>query len=66
MRDELAKIRGLATEIVLIADDFAADFPVKQVAEMAEEIMYTSRKLLQDMAQAETAEATVDHLGAVV
>jgi len=66
MRDELAKIRGLATEIVLIADDFAADFPVKQVAEMVEEIMETSSRLIQDAVQAERAEATVDHLGAVV
>jgi hypothetical protein len=66
MRNELAKIRGLATEIVLIADDFGAEFPVKEVAEMAEEIMETSRRLIQDVVQAETAEAMVDHLGAVV
>jgi hypothetical protein len=66
MRDELAKIRGLATEIVLIADDFAAEFPVKEVAEMAEQIMETSRRLIQDALQAERAEATVDHLRAIV
>lgn len=56
MRNELAKIRGLATDIVLMADNFETDFSIKQVSEMAEEIVETASKLVNDIVAAERAD----------
>ena len=47
MRNDLTRIRGLATDIVLMADNFETDFSIKQVSEMAEEIAETAGKLLK-------------------
>jgi hypothetical protein len=65
MRNELAKIRGLATEIVLMADDFGAEVAIEEVAEMAEEIMETSSRLIQRVAEAERAEVLAEHVRCV-
>jgi hypothetical protein len=65
MRNELAKIRGLATDIVLTADDLEGDFDVDGVREMAEEIMETSSRLIQRVAEAERAEVLAEHLRCV-
>ena len=57
-RNELAKIRGLATDIVLMADDSSGSAVPNDVAEMAEEIMETASGLLKGRAQAKGAETS--------
>jgi hypothetical protein len=56
MRNELTRIRSLATDIVLMADNFETDFSVKQVSEMAEEIAETAGKLVKDVIEVERAD----------
>jgi len=62
MRDELARIRGLATDIVLMADNYETDFSIKQVSEMAEEIVETSSRLFQNVLEAEKADILAEQL----
>jgi len=62
MRDELARIRSLATDIVLMADNFETDFSIKQVSEMAEEIAETSGKLVNEVIEVERAEILAEQL----
>jgi hypothetical protein len=64
MRAELAKIRGLATDIVLMADNFETDFSINQVSEMAEEIVETAGKLVNDIIEIERADILAEHLRA--
>jgi hypothetical protein len=61
-RNELARIRGLATDIVLTADNFEADFSIKQVSEMAEEIAETAGRLVNDFIEVERAEILAEQL----
>jgi hypothetical protein len=56
MRNELTRIKGLATDIVLMADNFETDFSINQVSEMAEEIVETAGKLVKDIIEAERAD----------
>jgi len=62
MRNELARIRGLATDIVLMADNFETDFSIKQVSEMAEEIAETAGKLVNDVIEVERADILAEQL----
>jgi len=55
-RNELVRIRSLATDIVLMADDSSAGVVPDEVAEIAEEIMETASGLLNGRAQAKGAE----------
>ena len=64
MRNELARIRGLATDMVLMADNFPQDFSVDGVREMAEEIVETAGKLVKDIIEAERAEILAEQLRA--
>ena len=65
MRNELAKIRGLATDIVLMADNFETDFSINQVSEMAEEIVETAGKLVNDIIEIERADILAEHVRCV-
>jgi len=62
MRDELARIRSLATDILLMADNSPADFAIDLVEEMAEEIAETSSRLFRDVLEAEKAEILAEQL----
>jgi len=64
MRNELARIRGLATDIVLMADNFETDFSIHQVSEMAEEIAETAGKLVNDVIEVERADILAEQLRA--
>jgi hypothetical protein len=55
-RNELVKIRGLATDIVLMADDSSVGVVPKKVAQMAEEIMETAHALLNGRVETKGAE----------
>jgi hypothetical protein len=65
MRNELARIRGLATDMVLMADNFPQEFSVDGVREMAEEIVETAGKLVKDIIEAERAEMLAEHVRCV-
>jgi hypothetical protein len=65
MRNELIRIRGLATDILLMADNFAAGFAVDALGEMAEEIVEMSSKLLKDVIEVERAEIMAEHVRCV-
>ena len=65
MRNELAKIRGLATDIVLMADNYPQDFSVDGVREMAEEIVETAGKLVNDIIEIERADILAEHVRCV-
>jgi len=65
MRNELTRIRGLATDIVLTADDLEGDFDVDGVREMAEEIVETAGKLVKDIIEVERAEVLAEHVRCV-
>jgi|GEM_PF-2554138 len=56
--NKITKIRGLATDIVLIADDSSAGIVPHEVAAMGEEIMEIASGLLRARAQAEGAETS--------
>jgi len=62
MRDELARIRSLATDIVLMADNSSADFAIDRVEEMAEEIVETSSRLFKNVLEAEKADILAEQL----
>jgi hypothetical protein len=64
MRNELTRIRGLATDMVLMADNFPQDFSVDGVREMAEEIVETAGKLVKDIIEVERAEILAEQLRA--
>jgi len=65
MRDELARIRSLATDILLMSENSPADFAIDEVTEMAEEIAETSSRLFQDVLEAERAEILAEHVRCV-
>jgi hypothetical protein len=54
-RNELVKIRGLATDILLMADDSSVGVVPKGVTQIAEEIMDTARALLNGRAEVKQA-----------
>ena len=56
MRNELTRIEDLATNIVLMTDNFETDFSIKQVSEIAGEIVETAGKLVNDVIEVERAE----------
>ena len=62
MINELSRIRGLATDIVLMADNFETDFSIKHVSEMAEEITETAGKLINDIIAAEKTDIFAGNL----
>jgi len=64
MRNELTRIRGLATDMVLMADNFPQDFSVDGVREMAEEIAETAGRLVKDIIEVERAEILAEQLRA--
>jgi hypothetical protein len=65
MRNELTRIRGLATDIVLTADDLEGDFDIDGVREMAEEIVETAGKLVNDIIEIERADILAEHVRCV-
>jgi len=62
MRNELARIKGLATDIALMADDFPVGVVIDQLGEMAQEIVEVAGKLLKDAIEAERAEILAEQL----
>jgi len=62
MRNDLTRIRRLATDIVLMADNLPQVFSVDGVREIAEEIAVTAGRLVEDIIAVERAEILAEDL----